>query len=128
MINITDLYWKIVKLCWSWSVFFTCKFYHERASDFFLCPVRFAFQEEDEEAFKKQFSRYIKLGISADSIEAMYKKAHAAIRADPAAKPKPKKEGVQKRWNAKKITLEQRKAKVAEAKAKFLAQIEAQKE
>jgi large subunit ribosomal protein L5e len=87
-------------------------------------------QEEDEEAFKKQFSRYIKLGITADSIESMYKKAHAAIRADPAAKPKPTKKegGVQKRWTAKKITLEQRKARVAEAKQKFLDQIEAQKE
>ncbi len=87
-------------------------------------------QEEDEEAFKKQFSRYIKLGITADSIESMYKKAHAAIRADPAAKPKPPKKegGVQKRWTAKKITLEQRKARVAEAKQKFLDQIEAQKE
>ena len=59
----------------------------------------------------------------------MYKKAHDAIRADPAAKPKPKKEGgKQKRWTAKKITLEQRKARVAEAKQKFLDQIEAQKE
>jgi large subunit ribosomal protein L5e len=50
------------------------------------CPL----QEEDEEAFKKQFSRYIKLGITADSIESMYKKAHGAIRADPSAKPKPR--------------------------------------
>jgi large subunit ribosomal protein L5e len=58
----------------------------------------------------------------------MYKAAHAAIRADPAAKPKPKKDVPKKRWNAKKITLEARKAKVAEAKEKFLAQIEAQKE
>ena len=58
----------------------------------------------------------------------MYKKAHAAIRADPSAKPKPKTDVKAKRWNAKKITLEERKARVAEAKAKFLAQIEAQKE
>merc|ERR1712029_739686 len=39
--------------------------------------------EEDEEAYKKQFSRYIKNGINPDGIEAIYKKAHAAIRANP---------------------------------------------
>merc|ERR1712114_126613 len=39
--------------------------------------------EEDEEAYKKQFSRYIKLGVTPDSIEGVYKKAHAAIRANP---------------------------------------------
>merc|ERR1712002_62998 len=44
-------------------------------------------QEEDEEAFKRQFSRFIKLGVTADSMEALYKKAHAAIRSDPAHKP-----------------------------------------
>ena len=30
--------------------------------------------EEDEEAYKKQFSRYIKNGITADGMEDMYKK------------------------------------------------------
>merc|ERR1712013_791326 len=44
--------------------------------------------EEDEEAYKKQFSRYIKLGVTPDSIEGMYTKAHAAIRADPSSKAK----------------------------------------
>merc|ERR1712218_769003 len=33
--------------------------------------------EEDEEAYKRQFSRYIKLGITPDSVEEMYRKAHA---------------------------------------------------
>jgi len=85
-------------------------------------------QEEDEEAYKKQFSRFIKNGISPDGVEAMYKKAHAAIRADPAHKAAPKKDIKKKRWNAKKITLADRKAKVAQAKAEFLSQIDAQKE
>merc|ERR1719495_723013 len=57
----------------------------------------------DEEAFKRQFSRYIKLGVTADSIEDMYKKAHAAIRADPSPKAKVQKEVTKKRWNAAKI-------------------------
>jgi large subunit ribosomal protein L5e len=39
--------------------------------------------EDDEEAFKRQFSRYIKLGITADNLEAIYTKAHAAIRKEP---------------------------------------------
>merc|ERR1712108_119565 len=43
-------------------------------------------QDEDEEAFKRQFSRFIKLGVTADSMEGLYKKAHAAIRSDPAHK------------------------------------------
>merc|ERR1711922_45705 len=74
-------------------------------------------QEEDEDAFKRQFSRYIKHGVTADSVEEMYKKAHAAIRADPAHKPA-----------AKKVTLAERKARVQAQKDEFLAQIEAQKE
>jgi len=84
--------------------------------------------EEDEEAFKRQFSRYIKLGITADSIEAMYTNAHKAIRADPSPKAKSDKEVTHKRWNAKKIGLAARKAKVAKAKEEFLAQLEDQKE
>jgi len=84
--------------------------------------------EEDEEAFKRQFSRYIKLGITADSIEAMYTNAHKAIRADPSPKAKSDKAVTSKRWNAKKITLAERKAKVEAAKAEFLSQLEDQKE
>jgi len=84
--------------------------------------------EEDEEAYKKQFSRYIKLGVTPDSVEGMYQKAHAAIRADPAAKAKVEKQVTKKRWTAAKIGLEARKAKVAAAKEAFLAQIEDQKE
>ena len=41
-------------------------------------------------------------------MEAMYSKCHAAIRADPAAKPKEKKEVDKKRWNRAKISYAQR--------------------
>jgi large subunit ribosomal protein L5e len=85
-------------------------------------------QEEDEEAYKKQFSRFIKNGVNANSIEEMYKKAHSAIRANPARKALAKKSITKKRHNAKKIGLAARKAKVAKAKEEFLSQIEAQKE
>jgi large subunit ribosomal protein L5e len=48
-------------------------------------------KEEDPEKYKHQFSQFIKLGIDSDSVEAMYKKAHAAIRADPTFVPTQKK-------------------------------------
>lgn len=80
--------------------------------------------EEDEDAYKKQFSQYIKHGITPDELEDMYKKAHAAIRKDPAPKPKPTKKVVKKRWNAKKSTYEERKARIEKAKAQWLEKIE----
>jgi large subunit ribosomal protein L5e len=40
-------------------------------------------QEEDEEAYAKQFKRYIDAGLDADSLEDMYTAAHEAIRAEP---------------------------------------------
>merc|ERR1739838_1163113 len=68
--------------------------------------------EEDEEAYKKQFSRYIKLGVSADS----------------SAAAKKEKTITKKRWTAAKIGITARKAKVAAAKEAFLAQLEDMKE
>jgi len=66
-------------------------------------------QEEDEDAFKKQFSQYIKEGITPDTIEAMYTKAHEAIRADPAHSPSGKETFKGKRYLRKKLSLAQRK-------------------
>ena len=85
-------------------------------------------QEEDEEAFKRQFSRFIKNGVTADSVEDMYKKAHAAIRKNPEGPKKAAKKVTKKRWTAKKLTNAERKAKVEKTKTEFLAQIEAQRE
>lgn len=60
-------------------------------------------------------------------MEEVYKKAHAAIRADPAHKKvEHKKQATKKRWNLAKLTLEQRKAKVAARKAAFLAKLKAE--
>jgi len=39
--------------------------------------------EEDSAKYASQFSQYIKNGVDADSLEEMYQKVHAAIRADP---------------------------------------------
>ena len=52
--------------------------------------------EEDEDAYRKQFSQYIKNNVTPD-MEEMYKKAHAAIRENPVYEKKPKKEGKKKR-------------------------------
>ncbi|KAF5302692.1 hypothetical protein FQR65_LT08434 [Abscondita terminalis] len=87
-------------------------------------------EEEDPEAFKRQFSQYIKHGIAADQIENIYKNAHAAIRADPAPDKKepsapPAKK---KRWNRRKLTLSERKNRVAQKKAAFLKKLETQAE
>jgi large subunit ribosomal protein L5e len=85
-------------------------------------------QEEDDDAFKKQFSLYIKNGVAADSIEGMYTKCHSAIRKDPEQKKAAAKKVQKKRWTAKKLTHAERKAKVEKTKKEFLAQIEAQRE
>jgi len=80
--------------------------------------------EEDEDAYKRQFSRFIKLGLTADELEGMYKKAHEAIRADPTRQAKPAKSVTKKRFNAKRLTYEERKAGVAARKAEWLEKIE----
>jgi len=91
--------------------------------------------EENEEAYNSQFKRYVDAGITGDKLEAMYTKAHAAIRADPNKKradtelgyfgtrgknnPKPKagadgKIAPAKRFNPVKRNLTQRKARVVQ--------------
>ena len=39
--------------------------------------------EDEPEKYQSHFSGYLKNGLEADDIEEMYKKVHAAIRADP---------------------------------------------
>ena len=81
-------------------------------------------EQEDEEAYKRHFSQYIKAGIKADGVEAMYKSAHNAIRSKPVHEPKKapetKKEGKVKRWNRVKMSLKQKKDRVKQKKVTFL--------
>ncbi|XP_051143540.1 60S ribosomal protein L5-like [Andrographis paniculata] len=69
--------------------------------------------EDEPEKYQSHFSEYIKNGVEPDNIEAMYKQVHAAIRADPSQKksekPAPKEH---KRFNLKKLTYEERKARL----------------
>jgi len=82
--------------------------------------------EEDEDSYKKQFSQYIKLGITPDDVEEIYKKAHAAIRKSPEAVKKPApKEPVRKHLHKKKLTLADRRNKNAQRKAAILAKLDA---
>lgn len=62
-------------------------------------------------------------------MEEVYKKAHSAIRSDPTHKQaEHAKKATKKRWNAAKLTLEQRKQKVAARKEAFLAKLKAEAE
>ncbi|KAM0861258.1 hypothetical protein ACQ4PT_046000 [Festuca glaucescens] len=71
--------------------------------------------EEEPEKYQSHFSEYIKRGIEADGMETMYKKVHAAIRADPTmAKSTKEPPKTHKRYNLKKLTYEQRKASLVE--------------
>ncbi|KAJ4786300.1 60S ribosomal protein L5 [Rhynchospora pubera] len=72
-------------------------------------------EEDEPEKYQTHFSEYIKKGIDADSMEALYKKVHAAIRAEPSpvkSTKQPPKE--HKRYNLKKLTYEERRAKLLE--------------
>ncbi|XVE80882.1 hypothetical protein DITRI_Ditri15bG0016700 [Diplodiscus trichospermus] len=71
--------------------------------------------EDEPEKYQSHFSEYIKRGIDADNIEALYKKVHAAIRAEPTAKKSEKEPPKEhKRFNLKKLTYEERKGKLIE--------------
>nr|GMD24936.1 60S ribosomal protein L5 [Ipomoea batatas]GMD24947.1 60S ribosomal protein L5 [Ipomoea batatas] len=71
--------------------------------------------EDEPEKYQSHFSEYVKKGIEADNVEEVYKKIHAAIRADPTAKksekPQPKE---RKRFNLKKLTYDERRARLIE--------------
>ena len=79
--------------------------------------------DEDEDAYKRQFAVYKKEGIMPDMIQEMYTKAHEAIRADPSpAAKKVLTEGFKpKSYKRQRMSLAQRKGRVAQQKAAFLA-------
>ena len=66
-------------------------------------------KKENEEAYKRQFSRYIAKGITADKIEGMYKKAHEENRKNPAPKPKCTKHYELKTPQTKKMSFEEKR-------------------
>ena len=73
--------------------------------------------EEDPERYQAQFARFVQAGVGPDDLEALYRKVHAAIRADPAPQKKARSKpagggGAQKAWKATKSTYEERKARL----------------
>jgi len=72
-------------------------------------------QENDEETFRRQFSRFIKNGLNPDNVEEMYLKAHAAIRENPDGKEK-KDKFKGKRHNRKAMSKKQRVDRVKQKK------------
>jgi len=82
-------------------------------------------KEDDEEAYAKQFSQYIKAGVSGEDLEDLYEKVHSAIRANPDVKSAKSTKPV-KSYATKRLTLSERKNKVAQKKASFLHAMEAE--
>ncbi|PIM99125.1 60S ribosomal protein L5 [Handroanthus impetiginosus] len=71
--------------------------------------------EDEPEKYQSHFSRYVKKGLEPDGLEELYKKVHSAIRADPTSKKSEKQPPKEhKRYNLKKLTYEERKAKLIE--------------
>lgn len=89
-------------------------------------------QEEDDEAYQRQFASYIADGIEADDIEDIYTAAHEKIRENPLPAPKEKKvltaEEKQKLKKFKKqpINLKQRNDRIKQKKEAFLKKINAE--
>jgi len=77
-------------------------------------------KDDDEDAYKRQFSKSIGAGITADGMEGMYKAAHAAIRANPEPLAPKDKKVEKKRWTAKRRSLPERKNHVKNTKAYLL--------
>ena len=72
-------------------------------------------EEDDEEKYKRQFSKYIEDGVDSESLEEMYRNAHEAIRADPTFTPTEKKATYDtKKYKDKKLSKEERMARVQE--------------
>jgi len=84
-------------------------------------------KEDDEDAYKRQFSKFITAGVGADQMEGMYKAAHAAIRANPEPLAPKEKKVEKKRWTAKRQTLPERKNRVKNTKA-YLQRLKSQQE
>jgi len=83
--------------------------------------------DEDEGAYKKQFSRFIKEGISSDGIESLYKKAHSSIRSTPdhPKKVRDASKSIKKRWNLKKLEGKVRRHHVQQRKDAYKKGLEA---
>jgi len=67
--------------------------------------------QPNEELYKKRFSKFIAAGVNGDNLEALYKKVHANIRANPEFVSK-KKNTPHKKWSRARMSRAQRKDRV----------------
>lgn len=80
-------------------------------------------RENDPTKFKKQFSEYIKLNISPENLEEIYEKAFNEIKSNPEKEIKEKKDYSSfKQYKVKKLTSEERAARVAAKKEAMKAE------
>jgi large subunit ribosomal protein L5e len=82
--------------------------------------------DDDEERYRTLFKSYIDDDIEADAIEDIYTEAHAKIREDPSFVPTQKKtkeeyKAISDKYRQKKLTKEERKAKIMQKIADFHA-------
>ena len=83
--------------------------------------------DDDEERYKLLFKSYLDDDIEADDLEEIYTEAHEKIRADPSFKPTEKKftkeqyAAESKKYRQRKLTKEQRDAKIAQKITEFQA-------
>jgi len=88
-------------------------------------------QEEDEEAYKRQFATYVADGIEPDAIEDIYTEAHAAIRENPAAEKKERapltdeQKAKLKKFRKHRLNLKQRRDRVKQRKEAFHRKLDA---
>jgi large subunit ribosomal protein L5e len=82
-------------------------------------------EEEDDERFKKQFSKALEQKIGSEDLEDMWTSAFEQIREDPSFKPTDKSgkdwAAESKKYKATRLTYEQRKQKIADRIAAFKA-------
>nr|GEZ87143.1 60S ribosomal protein L5-like [Tanacetum cinerariifolium] len=71
--------------------------------------------EDEPEKYQTHFSEYIKAGVEPDNMEELYKKVHAAIRANPNPTRNVRQPPAEHtRYNLKKLTYDQRKQRLIE--------------
>jgi len=86
-------------------------------------------KDEDEDAYAKQFSQYVKHGIDAENMEEMYEKTHEAIRSNPGYEKKVNAKASEKKaYGKKRLSLSERKNRVAQKKASFIHALNADEE
>ena len=78
-------------------------------------------EEDDEEKYKRQFAKYLEEDMTSDTLEDMYREAHAKIRKDPSFTPTEKKSSYaeSKKYKTKKLTKAERQARVQEKLSKI---------